>query len=485
MSFFRSFLSDSVIYAIPSIISRGLSFFLLPIYTRVLSPASYGALDLLMVFAKIVDMLISLQVSQGVARYYAAEDDADRKVLYASSAFWLTVFCYTFFLALGIKYSSHLATIVMGRDDLESVFRIGVVYIWLNGIFYLIQNQFRWELRSKHYTIVSLLMTLVTASLAVTMAYILQWGLAGLLYGMVGGLLIGCIYGLCQLRNSFRFRFNWNQLKDMLIFSTPLVPSVVAIFISHYIDRLMINHYFSLNEVGLYGIGFRLAGVVGLVTAGVQGALTPLIYTHYSNPETPMQLARVFRLFTAFALLSFLLLSVFAKEILVLITTPNYYSADKVVIFLVPAILLANMHIFAPGISIAKKTYLILVINILGAALNTLLNWLLIPVYGISGAALATLLGSLCVFCGYMVFSQRLYFVPHEWKRLAVAVTVFGLLAYFIPQVSIPFRVPVLALKIAAVLAGILMLIFSGMIRTAEFYQLKTLVSKYCSAWRN
>jgi O-antigen/teichoic acid export membrane protein len=478
VSFVRLFLRDSAIYTVPTIISRGLSFLLIPIYTRVLSPANYGSFDLLMLYGSLVSATIVFQVSQGVGRFYADEQDDDRKVLYASSAFWFTVFCYTVFSLLTFHYSSQLASIVMGRDGLQTCFRIGVVYIWLNGIFYLIQNQFRWELRSKHYAIVSVIMTFGTASLAVTMAYILEWGLAGLLYGMVGGVLMGCIYGLYHLRNSFRFRFNWNRLKEMLIFSAPLVPAGIAVFISQYIDRLMINHYLSLKEVGLYVIGFRFAAIMGLLVMGTRGALSPLIYTHYRSPETPRQLAQIFRLFIAFALLLFLILSVFIKEILVLMTTPNYYSAGQIVIYLMPAILLSNMYIFAPGIMIAKKTHLIFWINIFGAALHTLFNWLLIPAFGISGAALATLLGYLCTFWGYMLFSQRLYYVPYEWKRVVAATVVFGLLAYFAPKVSIGLGW-VIALKIAVVFAGIFILIFSGMIRKAEFHQVKTLISKY------
>jgi O-antigen/teichoic acid export membrane protein len=429
----RKFVRDSAVYAVPAFVSRGLSLFLLPLYTRVLSPADYGSLDLLIVFAGIVNLTVALEVSQGVARFYTDETDRDRKVVYASSAFWFTVACYTTFGLLAFVYVSNLSSWVMGTEGMEPVFLIGVLYIWLNGIFYLVQNQFRWELRSKRYAAVSLIMTLVTAGFAVWLAYGLEWGLEGLLWGMVAGVTAASAYGLWHLRNSFRLRFDWEQLREMLVFSGPLVPSGIAVWGGTYVDRLMIKHFLSVEEVGLYGIGFRLASIAALLMVGFQGALTPLVYAHYRDPDTPRQLARIFRVFVSFALLLFMAITLFAGDLLALITTEAFYGGAAVVIYLVPAVLFAQMYIFAPGIAVAKKTHLVLWINLGGAILNACFNWWLIPVLGIVGAGLATMLGYFCMFGAYMWFSQRLYPVPHDWRRLAAAVCIAGLLVALLP----------------------------------------------------
>jgi O-antigen/teichoic acid export membrane protein len=433
----RTFLKDSAIYVIPGFISRGLSLFLVPLYTRVLSPADYGSLDLLTVFADIINLTIALEVSQGVARYYAGEQDPNRKVLYASSAFWFTLACYTTFAVLILSNTQVLAALIMGQPGLESAFQIGIVYIWGSGLLYLIQNQFRWELRSKEYAIISLLMSFVTAGASVWLAYGLHWGLEGLLIGMVGGSLVGTGLGLWWLRNSFRFRFDGTYLREMLTFSTPLVLSGVAVWISLYIDRIMINHYLSIDDVGLYGIGYRLANIASLVMLGFQGALTPLVYTYYREADTPRQLALIFRLFLVFALLLFLLLSLFASDILRLLTTESFYGGAIVVVYLVPVKLLANMYIFAPGIGITKRTHYFIWINVGGALLNILLNMLLLPMLGIVGAGLATMLSYLVVFLAHMMLSQRLYHVPHHWPPIALSVLVAGAMAWGLPQLAL------------------------------------------------
>ena len=432
----RPFLKDSAIYTIPAILSRGLSLFLIPLYTRVLSTADYGSLDLLTVFAGIVNLTIAMEVSQGLARYYAAEPEAGQKVVYASTAFWFTIACYTIFVVLLLPFTSQISSLIMGQSATENAFRIGLWYVWINGLFYLIQNQFRWELRSREYAVVSMLMTITTAGISVMLTYGLHLGLQGLLLGMVAGSLAGTMLGLFWLRNSFRFQFDKGKLHEMLYFSTPLVVSGIAVWASLYIDRIMINHLLTVDDVGLYGVGYRVASVASLVMIGFQGALTPLIYTYHSSLETPHQLARIFRLFVGLATLIFLALSLFAADIVKLLTTEPFYKGAAVVVYLVPAVLLANMYIFAPGIGIAKKNHLMIWINVGGALLNIGLNYALIPVLGIVGAGMATLIGYLSVFVAYMVCSQKLYPVPHQWPRIIGAVFLATLLAWLVPQLE-------------------------------------------------
>jgi len=414
----RTFFRDSAIYTIPTILSTGISFFLVPLYTRVLSPADYGALDMITVFGSLVALTVALEISQGVARYYREEQTENGRSLLASTALWFTVISFTLFLIVALIMAQELSLLVLGVPDLENVFRLGVINIWFSGLLYLLRNQLRFELRSKAYSMVSIVHSIATATASVLLAYVFHFGIYGLLSGMIIGTIAGSIFGFWYLRTTFKFWFDVPKLKTMLAFSIPLVPSSISVFVSMYIDRLMINHYLSLEAVGLYGIGFRLASISTLVLVGFQTALIPLIYKHYKEPETPHQLEIIFRYFLSFVLMIFSVLTLFADYALRILTTPAYYPARDLVPFLVPAILLSQMYIFAPGIGIAKKTHLYIWINICGACLNTLFNWLLIPSLGYVGAAIATMLGYACVFGAYMLCSQKLYYVPHNWKAI-------------------------------------------------------------------
>lgn len=469
----RALFRDGVIYAVPALLSRGLAFFLIPLYTRVLSTADYGSLDLFLLFTHIVKLTIALEVAQGLARYYTAETDQFRRIYYSSSAFWFTFAVYTAFLLVMWFNAASISSFLMGQGDLDVAFKIGLFYIWIQGIFYLAQTQLRFEFRAKEYAIVSIVMSLLAALLSVFFAVFLDMGLEGLLLGMLGGSAAGTTLGLWWLRKNIKFCFDAKSLKHMLSFSAPLVLSSVAVWATLYVDRLMINYLLSVDDVGLYGLGYRVASISGLLLVGFQGALTPLIYANHEKLETPEQLATIFRYFFAGSVIVFLVLSLFSDGIISFLAPKEYSEAASVVTLLVPAILLGNMYIFTPGMAIRKRTDLFAKINAGGAILNFVLNIVLIPKMGIQGAALATLLSYVAIFSLYLFWSQKMYYVPHFWWAfvyiLILSGGIVGLYSFLAYQGMLAFF-----LDLGAVIVVSIFLFYFGVLK---FDELKSLIT--------
>jgi len=80
-----------------------------------------------------------------------------------------------------------------------------------------------------------------------------------------------------------------------------------------------------------------------------------------------------------------------------------------------------GMYIFAPGLNIAKRTVLFMLITVCAGLANLALAFALVGPLGIRGAALAYLATAFGGFAAMMIFSQRLYAVPHRWRRLVTA----------------------------------------------------------------
>ena len=472
----KPFVRDGLIYTIPSFVSRGISVLLIPLYTRVLSPADYGAWDMLLVFMNLVRLTAALEISQAVARFYTEEKNDEGRSTCASTALWFTLVANGIVFLIAQLFSPAISRLLLGTAELTPVFRLGTVLVLCNGVFYLVQNQFRWELKSKGYAVVSLAVSIVTAAASVVLAYVFKLGLYGILLGSIIGSLAGLIYGVWSLRKTFRFSFSLERLKSMLTFSAPLVFSGIAVFISHYIDRIMIRHFLTLEALGLYSLAFRFASVITLVMVGFNYALTPLVYKHYEEEETPANLSVIFRYFLFFALLAYAAMGMFAREILVLFTTPDYYAAAGIMIFMVPAIILSNMYVFAPGIAIRKKTKFILLINVLGALLQIVFNYIFIPPFGYTGAAGATCLGYLCIFILYMVFSQHYYRVHHAWGRYIAGSA--SVVVIIILSGHLDFSpLAVLAAKIGLAGAVFLVLVMLGFVKKNEIKKIRELFS--------
>jgi O-antigen/teichoic acid export membrane protein len=471
----KQFLKDSVIYGFGKFITSAISFFLVPVYTRVFSPADYGTIDILNAISTLILMTVALEVSQGVIRFIIDAPTQEERINYSSTALWFSVVVYTLFVTGTIIFASPLSILLLGQGGQETAFQWAMVAIWGTGVFRLAQNQLRYQMKSGKYTFVSVLDTVLSLILSVVLVVTFKMGIVGVFVGGLLASLISTVLGFYWAREDYGWRFNWHKLGEMLRFSLPLVPSGIGVFVYLYIDRLTITRLMTMTDVGLFGVGYRIASMVSLLMFGFQTALTPLIYNHYREPNTPNQLARLFRYFSAAALLVTIGLSLYSREILAILTTEQYASAWAVVPLLVPASIFSTLYIFAPGLAIAKKTSAIALINIAGATINTILNFLFIPVWGIEGAALATLTSTIIVFGCYMFFSQRSYSVPHSWGRLVAAgVITIGIVAAGNQMAESTVLNLVVKAALIVVAGGIYLVL--GLVTPAEFKRILLIV---------
>lgn len=422
----KATLRDSLVYGTASLLTKGMGILLLPLYTRVLAPGAYGAYDLLVTAGTLANLCVALEVGQGLARHWAEMPDAQERRTLASTTLWFTLSAYAVFVLACEVASRPLTLLLLGDARFENAFRLGVVFMALNGVQLLVLNQFRWELRSRAYAVVSCAGVLLTLVLAAVLCLRFGLGLEGVMLAQAGSACCTVLAGLWLLRGSFGRQFSPALLRTMLAFSAPLVPAGVAVFLSLYVNRFVLGHFGSLEDVGVFGLASRLAGIPLLLVSGVQAALTPLVYQHHADPETPGRVARLFGWFCALALGVCLALSLFARELLALLSTGEFMAAAVLVPVLAPALLLSQLYVFAPGIAIAKKTVLQLWVTLAAAIVGVLGNCWLVPLWGGPGAAAATLLSSGTFFLLWLAVGQRLYPVPYAWRALAAGVGTFA-----------------------------------------------------------
>jgi O-antigen/teichoic acid export membrane protein len=416
------FFKDGVVYGLAGLFARSVSIITLPLYTRILSPTDFGVIDLTLLFTVFCGVIIPFGISSGVARFFPDEKTEDGKVLVASSGLWFISMTHLVFVVAALTFAEPLMVLTLGSAKWSQVYYLGLVMIVTGGFFYYFQNLLRWRLEPKRYVFCSLVSTFVTVGIALLAIFVARLGVAGIFIGQICGNAVGGALAWGMSRDLFRLRFSKASLMAMLWFSVPLLPVLVGEFVTNYIDRMSIRTLMSLEDLGRYGIGFRLASLVGLIMIGFSSSLTPLVYANYQKHETPAEIARIFRFFLLIALPAVLFLALFSKEMLWIFTGPAYYSAWIVMPILAPGLLLISMFNFAPGIDIAKKTKVSAMIQVATALVSVAFNYLLIPLFGIAGSALATLLSGIFSFSAYMAYSQRYYAVPHQWGRLAAAV---------------------------------------------------------------
>jgi Membrane protein involved in the export of O-antigen and teichoic acid len=463
----RGFLRDSAVYGVASFLARGVSIFLVPIYTRVLAPADYGAIDIVTIVAGIVASVVPLEIGQAVARFFPDQPEDDEKRGYASTSLWYVTLSYSVFLIVAWVLADPIAAALLGPSYGGSLIRVAAIAMCGNGIFYIVQSQLRWSLRAREYAVAGVVYTIASIGTSVVLVIGLRMGVFGVFVGQSVGAVVGIIVSARYAASYYSRTFNTGKLRDMLRFSVPLVPSTLGVLVAMYVDRLAINALMSLSAVGLFGIGYRIASLPQLVLIGFQTSITPLIYATHRDSTAPAELARIFRVFSAMALTLWLVLGLFARDIVAVVTTPEYYGAAAVVPLLVPAVLFAGAYVFMPGLAITKRTSQIAAINITGGVLNLLLNLALIPILGIPGAATATLISSAATFSLNVIASQRAYPVPHHWRPLVTATAIVGAIVAA-GWILLPLTIFGFVAKVGSLMIGVAAMVALGLVRVQE-----------------
>ena len=418
------FFKDSALYGLATILAKGLTVLLVPVYTACLAAGEIGLLDLLLGAVAVLSLLIGLDMSNGLAREYAETADPELRRRYSSTCLWFTAAVFGAALAVAWTVAGSVASAFLGGPEATGAIRAAAVCMTVNGVYVVAVQQLRWMMRPGRFGMVSVATTAV--SLGATILFTGWWrlGTAGVLYGTAVGSGLGLALTMAAAGGEFAFRFDGQCLRRMLAFCIPIVPSSLAVIVNQYIARYVIEMDLGRDAVGVFGVATRLAGLAGLVMLGFGSALTPLVYARQDDPATPGHLARIFRLFTAMAATGLAGLAIFTPEILRLLTRSDYSAAGPLMAWLAPSFLLVQMYIFAPGAWIRRRMWWVAGTNVFTAAVAVGLNILLVPMAGLPGAAAATLLGGVLHFWLSMAVSQRLYPVPHRWGRLAAVCAV-------------------------------------------------------------
>jgi len=474
---YRTLLRDTSLYSVSTMLGRGFSLITVPIYTRFLSPSDYGALDLLSYLAVFLPLLLGLALDQAVARFYIeAETELEKKKIASTVIFYNMVA-----LLLGVVVASHyapqLAVTWLDNQVGQGTVIMAFVLVWATALFQIANNQLKYMFKVKKYAICNIGNTVLSTALSVWFIVAMQWGVFGVFLAQAISQFCFALLSLYYGRQAYGLFFDWQRFKSMVHYSLPLVPSTVAFFGMQYTDRYALNELRELHDVGLYGIGARLASLIFLFLTGFQGAWHPIVMRTYREDGAKIKFKTVFNYFVFITSSILIVVSLFGPEVLRLLTTDAFSDGYIVVPLLVSSAILSSIGTyFSYGIQIEKKSKLRLYINLAGFIINILLNIYFIDALGLIGAALATFTSLLLIAWVSMAVSQRAYYVPYEWPRLISALMLALLVSNFVVFWPMEISLNVMLFKLVLIVVSIALI--GGILRIRGMHHLLALVKQ-------
>ena len=395
-------------YTIGAMIPKVIGFFLLPIFTRYLSPTEYGIINYTNSITIFLLAFTVLSLNTYLLRcIFDYEKEEDRKKLIGNIFVFIAIIN---FVMLGIELIL-FPKIILAFDikvKFYPYFLIALINNFLNIFSVVPLVIYRYKGKAINFVIVNGSKSFIQVIFSLILVIHFNMGVLGRYYGsLIANVIFLVIYIIIIYKNAI-LNLNLQQIKKGLKFSLPLVPSSFLYIIINVADIIILERYVPLAALGIYSVSYTLGTVLQIFAYSSYLAFEPIIFSKIGKVDFSKTIIKIrkYYLFLIFSL-SFLYV-LFSKEILLIMASSKFSSGYKVIpIIAFATIFLSENYLFDTILIGIKKTKISLILNLIGAIINVIVNLLLIPIIGIYGAAVSTLTSYLVMFSLFYVYLNK------------------------------------------------------------------------------
>jgi O-antigen/teichoic acid export membrane protein len=427
----KTLLRHSSIYLVGDLIRRSISVFLLPFYTRYLTPSDYGLLELLDLAITATVLLLGLSAAgEAMIRVYYEKDNEPQRNAVISSVLWIVLLIGTATSVLGAWAATPLSTILFHGASSELI-RLAFFAMFFGCLCEVLMLYQQLKRRPMIFVGCSVLQTLATIGLNVYFIAYRHMGVWGFVCSKCIVLSIASSVLLFLTVREVSWHFHRATAHEIVRFGLPLIVGGLATFTIHFSDRFFITRSCTLAELGVYALAYKIGMLVSvLVGAPFNAVWNVTCYAELANPSWRSQFARAFKYLALVSAFGAVGLSLFARPILHLAVPTQYFGAIALVPVIAAAYAIRTLGDFFPSILFIKKQSR-LMSGLCGACatVNLGCNLMLIPRFGIQGAAWATLITWLTYFGLCWHFAHRTTPLPIRLRPLlTIAVLTLAIL---------------------------------------------------------
>ena len=396
----------SLWYLFCNLAQKGISFIVIPLYTRLLTTSEYGTYTVFQSWRDLILIFATLNLSAGVfTRGLVKNEGSNDKYTAQMQGLSSTVAVLTFLLVLLFMEPFRKLT---GFD--ENIVITLFVYYVLNPSFLFWSVRQRVENKYKSMVVITLLVSLLVPVISLLMFFLTDIRADALIYGFLYvQIAVGLFFFVKQFIDGHAF-FSKNVWWESLKFNIPLIPHYLSLIVLAQSDRLMIDHICGTSFAGIYSLTYNIGQIVLIVIASINGSLVPWMYKKLKAGEyssiavTSNMLCLLLGLMSAIVML-------LAPEVVFIMGGSEYMLAK----WCIPPVVMGTYFTFCYGLFstvefyIGKTSY-VAVASFVGAVLNVILNLLFIPKYGFIAAAYTT---EVC----YLVFMVLHYFFMKKMTK--------------------------------------------------------------------
>jgi O-antigen/teichoic acid export membrane protein len=459
MSILKKLAGQTALYGLSSMVGRMISFLLVPFYTAVLPPGEYGVVTYFFAYVAFLNVVYLFGMETTYFRFVNKDKTRELEIFRSIQ---------TFIVLLSLLISGSL---ILFSDLIASLVNYpqkSIYIVWLAlimGIDALVAIPFarlRQENKAGYFAFLKLANIVINIGLNLFFLIFCKGIFEGKFLQELLPFIktfyhpsrdVEFIFISNMIANAFMipflwkhfsvYRFRWNpeQIKPLLIYAYPLMIMGLAGMVNEVIDRILLipflpnNFYPGLSKdevLGIYGGCYKLSMFMTLAIQSFRYAADPFFFSKAEDKNAPEVFAKVMNWFVVVCAFMFLVISVYSEPIATLVLRNPLYKTGLAA---VPILLLANLFLgiyynLSIWYKLTDKTYWGTSISIYGALFTVGGNILLIPIFGYMGAAYTTLA---CYFLMALIsylMGNKFFRVPYDIISVSILILAAVLLVY-------------------------------------------------------
>ena len=418
----QSLVENILVFMFGIVGSKLILFFMLPLYTNVLTPDEYGQAELLFTTVQLLTPIVSLAIYNGELRYGLSDNFNNSQVAKCT----LIVSFIALLLTYPLSYLVCLYKPLEGKEFYIFIYIATTLFSNISMIYLKIKN------KNKIYSLLSVLQTLVLASLNILLLIVYPLG--------VNGYIISCIVStgiiafiaflsskyykdIIDVDTDFKF------LIKICRYSTPFILNDIAWWIIHASDKYMITSMISISVAGIYTAASKIPSVINsLSSIFSQAWMISAVQEYESDKENKIFYDKIFNnYYITMFFITFIAIASSGKFIQIYLGD-KFYDAQIFVPIMLLSILFGAIATYTTSIfSALEKSKYIMYTTLLAAFTNIMFNYLFIPVYGAWGACLATLISYFFLMLIRMILVYKFINLNFDKYRFTIAIILISI----------------------------------------------------------
>lgn len=439
----KELLKLSSIYSFGHMLERLLGFVLIPLYTTYLTTGDYGLYAIMSVTVSLIIPFIDTPFTLGLGRYYYNPEyiSKNKEIFFNGVIF---IFLQSIIISILFYFgSTFFSKAILGDPEKYYIVKIYAIILIFQPFKESLNSLIRLKKMAKLYVTLSISRLILSACLIIYLLVVLKLGILALIYGTLFGVIYDIIFLLPFFIRNIKPKLNYKILKPVISYGYPLIVSSISMYLMQANNRYFLRIFANISAVGLFSFGNKFGSLVNeFFITPTKRSIGPIIFESEKEGNVWKELVKRYSIyFYIVAMFICLMISMFSRDLIRLMArNEEFWSAWVIVpIISFSCVLFGLRGLFETGVVMAKKSNIIAQNYAFSAIFNIIFNILLIPKFGIIGAAMSTLITYLILCIIGIYYSYKYSKLTFDYNKL-IKITILGLSIYLL-SILINFKI--------------------------------------------